>query len=230
MTYQNHPVVLAPIHPQRSVVLALCLLIAGIPLAGAATIPQDGASPGAVTPPLECTILAWDLNASAQRSGASGLHADRSISAAPIASSGMVSPASDETIRRIVNTSNTRPVAFWDTHAPGAAGATRAASTMHHSDTMALIGVVHERLKGGRFGDTDSERAAATFITPPAETGSFNLLASQGSVIAGLSALFAAILLALLGYCAVISCVPANHTQQLSNTATLVVQSHSKQP
>lgn len=208
--------------------LALCLLIAGIPLAGAATIPQDGPSPGAVTPPLECTILAWDLNASAQRSGATGLPADASISAATLASSGMVSPASDETIRRIVNTSNTRPVAFWDTHTPGAAGATRAASTMHHSDTMALIGVVHERLKGGRFGDTDSERAAATF--PPAETGSFNLSASQGPVIAGWSALFAALLLALLGYCAVISCVPASHTQQLSNTPTLVVQSHSKQP
>jgi hypothetical protein len=93
---------------------------------------------------------------------------------------------------------------------------------------MALIGVVHERLKSGRFCDTDSERAAATFITPPAETGSFNLLASQWSVIAGLSALFATILFALLGYCAVISCVPENHTQQLSNKPTLVVPSHSK--
>jgi len=214
----SYQLTLAETHQKLPVVLALCLLMAGIPPAGAANLRNDGL-PVAVDRPIDRptadqkaaarSIFACELSPAAPPSCRTEHRADDSGGTQPGAARGDASATDDETIVRIVSNSGCSTQTFWDANKAWTGILTDPSS----NDKMDWARINDGGLKEGRFGNIIPGVAAVTADTVPTGGESVHPAPPEGSVIPLAGVLLVTCLIALLGYCAVVSCTPATRSK-----------------
>jgi hypothetical protein len=221
----SHPYLftLTGTHPRLPVVLSLCLLMAGVPPAGAANLGDDRL-PVAMDSPIErptddmngadYSIFAWEIKPSAQQSADFGHRAVKVGDTRTGAGGGTSTAIHDETILQIVSGSSTSTPPFWGTNNARTGIFTDPTS----NDNLNWARINDGGFKDGRFGNIIPGVAAVTSDSVSAAVNSVRLTQVRGSDIALAGILLVTSLVALLGYCAVISCTPATCCKSVTPT------------
>jgi hypothetical protein len=207
MIHPYHLVFMGP-QPRVPVAFSLCLLLAALPVTGAASL-DDAGSPGTLERPLiassstDSSIFAWEIQPTPDSSGSTGSDAGDARDTQMAAAGGNSPATDDEIILRIINGASKPASAFWDTNKTWSGLIPAPADDSEWN--VPKLG----ELKDDKSGASIPAPAGVGSGEPPAPKAAPDQTPSQGLVMALFCVALVTVLAALLAYCAVVSCVSA---------------------